>query len=201
MTDHENHRPRFPLNRRARFAAIGAGLLALGGTAGAIVMAETRPSVSMAPAVPVAIRTLSSTGIVTIRGRVAEVYGNKFVLQDGTGRALIDTGREGDRGQLVAIGQPVTVQGRFDHGFVHAAFLIGPDKKVQALGPLAGPPHRPHDGPDGGPDHGPDRGPNAPPPPRPDATSNAPPPPPSASVAAPAAATPGSASALDRKDQ
>jgi hypothetical protein len=157
MPEHNEHRFRFRLNRPAGLAVLGAGLLAFGGATGAVVMAETRPSVSMAPATPVAIRSLSSTGIVTIRGRVAEVYGNKFVMDDGTGRALVDTGHEGDERQLVAANQPVTVQGRFERGFVHAAFLVGPDNKVLALGPLAGPPHGPHDGPD--------HGPGAPPPP------------------------------------
>jgi hypothetical protein len=168
MPEHNEHRPRFRLNRPAGLAIFGASLLALGGATGAVFMAETRPSVSMAPATPVAIRTLSSTGIVTIRGRVAEVYGNKFVVEDGTGRALVDTGREGDERQLVTVNQLVTVQGRFERGFVHAAFLVGPDSKVLALGPLAGPPHGPHDGPD--------HGPGAPPPPG--ADGKAPPPPP-----------------------
>ena len=166
MPEHNEHRPRFRLNRPAGLAVLGAGLLALGGATGAVVMAETRPTVSMAPATPVAIRSVSSTGIVTIRGRVAEVYGNKFVMDDGTGRALVDTGREGDQRQLVTSNQPVTVQGRFERGFVHAAFLVGLDNKVLALEPLAGPPHGPHDGPD------------APPPPPPGADGKAPPPPP-----------------------
>lgn len=169
MPEHNEHHSRFRLGRYAGLA-LGAGLLALGGATGAVVVAETRPSVSMAPAAPVAIRSLSSIGIVTIRGRVAEVYGNKFVMQDGTGRALVDTGREGDERQLVVVNQPVTVQGRFDRGFVNAAFLVGPDNKVLALGPLAGPPHGPHDGPD--------PGPGAPPLPPPGADDRAPPPPP-----------------------
>lgn len=175
MSDHiEPPRARrgFGLNRRGNLALAGAGLLALGGATGAVVMAETRPSVSMAPATPVAIRSLSSTGIVTIRGRVGEIYGNKFIMADASGRALVDTGREGDDRQLVTAGEPVTVQGRFERGFVHAAFLVGPDSKVIALGPLAGPPRTPR-GP-GGP-HGP--GPDGPPPPRPGANDAAAPPP------------------------
>lgn len=182
MPDHKEHRPRFRLNRAASLAIFGAGLLALGGVTGAVVMAETRPSVSMAPAKPVAIRSLSSTGIVTIGGRVAEVYGNKFVMHDSTGRALVDTGREGDKRQLVTVNQPVTVQGRFERGFVHAAFLIGPDGKVLALEPLAGPPHRPHDGPD--------RGPGASPPPPPGMDAKAPPSQPASAAGAAAVVQP-----------
>ena len=163
MPDHAETRQRFLPRRPAGLALFGAGLLALGAAAGAVVMAETRPSVSMAPVTPVAIRSLASTGIVTIRGRVAEVYGNKFVVDDGTGRALVDTGPAGERRALPAAGAPVTVQGRFERGFVHAAFLVGPDARILALGPLAGPPHEPHDGPD--------RGPAAPPPPPPPAAA------------------------------
>lgn len=180
--------------RRGNLGLVAAGLLALGGAAGAVVMAETRPSVSMAPATPVAIRSLSSSGIVTIRGRVAEIYGNKFIMADASGRALVDTGREGDDRRLVTAGEPVTVQGRFERGFVHAAFLVGPDSKVTALGPLGGPPHGrrgpggPHD-----PDHGPDG-----PPPLLGADGNAVPPPTPAPVTTGAVATPANAPAVAR---
>lgn len=159
------HRLRSP--RSAALAAVA--LLAVGGGAGAVAMQATRPSVSMAPATPVAIRSLSSSAIVTVKGRVAEIYGNKFVMADATGRALVDTGREGEGGGLVKAGEPVTVQGRFDRGFIHAAFLVGPDSKVLALGPLGGPPHE-----HGGPRHEPENGPGAPPTPPPAAaTGNA----------------------------
>lgn len=169
-TDQSSIFRRFPRRRMVATLA-GAGLLAIGVAGGAAVVAETRPAVSMAPAVPVAIRSLSTDGIVTIRGQVAEIYGNKFVMSDGSGRALVDTGREGDRQALVTAGEPVTVQGRFDRGFVHAAFLVGPDSEVVALGPLGGPhghgaPHDRDRGPDG---PGGDRADNAPPPPPPPA--------------------------------
>jgi hypothetical protein len=100
------------LGRRGTLAIAAAGLLAIGAGAGAFAISETRPSVSMAPVAPVAIKSLSSEGIVTVRGRVAEIYGNTFILADQTGRALVDTGREGDDRQLVSVGAPVTVQGR-----------------------------------------------------------------------------------------
>ena len=129
--------------RRSRLTLTiaAAALVAAGGAAGAFALAETRPSVTMAPAVPVAIRSLASDGIVTVRGRVVEVYGNKFVMTDATGRALVDTGPAGEDG-LVKPGDPVTIQGRFDEGFLHAAFLVRSDGRVTALGPL----DRHHDG-------------------------------------------------------
>lgn len=172
------HRLRNP--RSAALAAIA--LLVVGGGAGAVAMHATRPPVSMAPATPVPIRSLSSSGIVTIKGRVAEIYGNKFIMQDASGRALVDTGREGESGGLVTAGEPVTVQGRFDRGFVHAAFLVGPDNKVTALAPLGGP----HEGfGRHGPRHGPDDGPGALPPGA-DRDGDASPPPPVAASGAPA---------------
>ena len=186
MSEHPAHPlpPRGFNFRRNRLALAAAGLLAVGGAAGAVTVAATRPSVTMAPATPVAIRSLQSDGrsggIVTIRGTVAEIYGNKFVMADPTGRALVDLGREGEDGTLVTAGQPVTIQGRFENGFVHAAFLVGAGGKLTALGPIGGPPHGPsgpgRDGP-GGPG-----GPGAPPPP----AGMAPPPPPMTAGAAPA---------------
>lgn len=175
MSDHPVPTTRLPVRRRIAGLA-AAGLIAVGAAAGAVAVEASRPSVTMAPATPVAIRSLGDNGIVTIRGQVAEIFGNKFVMADATGRALVDTGREGEGGTLVHPGEAVTVQGRFDRGFIHAAFLVSPGGKVVALGPLAGPhEHRgPHDGPaEREPGH------------------DAPPPPPPAPVAAPGlAATP-----------
>ncbi|KQN27110.1 hypothetical protein ASF00_12145 [Sphingomonas sp. Leaf34] len=180
MTEHSHIAPgkRFNL-RRNRLALAAAGLLVVGGAAGAVTVAATRPSVTMAPATPVAIRSLQSDGIVTIRGTVAEQYGNKFVMADRTGRALVDLGRGGEGSNLVATGQPVTIQGRFEDGFVHASFLVAPGGKVTALGPVGGPPHGPHGpGPEGPGRDGPGGpgGAGAPPPPPPPA-GVAPPPP------------------------
>ena len=178
---------------RGRPAILGAalGLLVLGGGAGALAVEANRPSVTMAPATPVAIRTLTNDddSIVTIRGRVAEIYGDKFVMADASGRALVETGREGEDGTLAKVGQPVTVQGRFDRGTLHAAFLVGADGKVKALGPLGRPPHdRGGPGGPGGPDRGPGAGPE-----------RAPPPPPAGAApvaaSAPAAAAPAQAPA------
>jgi hypothetical protein len=131
------------LSKRTRLAFAATALVAIGGTAGAIAVSATRPPVEMAPLSPVSIRSLvDSDSIVTLKGRVAEIYGNKFVIVDASGRALVDVGREGEGKDLVTVGQPLTVQGRFEHGFVHASFLIGAGSKVISLRP-AGPPHGP----------------------------------------------------------
>lgn len=153
-------------SRRARLGLAAIGLVAAGGIAGGVASHTMRPAVEMAPLHAVAIRTLPTvSGIVTIRGRVAETYGNKFVIDDGTARTLVDTGRAGDEAKLVGDGMPVTVQGRFERGFVDASFLVDAAGKVTALGPMGGP-HDRH-GPRGpGEDrmHGDDMGPPPPPP-------------------------------------
>lgn len=176
-----------PLTKRTRIALAGAALIAGGVAAGAVAVNATRPSIEMAPLAPTTIRNLTaSDSIVTLKGQAAEVFGNKFIIADASGRALVDTGRAGEDNALVSVGQPVTVQGRFDHGFLHASFLIGSDGKVISLRPV-GPPHGP-----GGPHD--DRRPRGERGPRDDhgLRDGAPPPPPVApsSTGAPAAAPP-----------
>src|SRR3978361_592927 len=45
---------------------------------------------------PGPIDKMAEQSAVAIKGDVAEVFGNKFVVQDGTGRALVDTGPRGE---------------------------------------------------------------------------------------------------------
>jgi len=177
--DTEDTKPR-RFSRRTGIALAGAALLAVGGVAGAVAVTATRPSVEMAPLAPVAIRSLTdSDTIVTLKGQTVEIFGNKFIMADASGRALVDTGRAGEDKVLVTVGQPVTVQGRFNNGYLRASFLIGVDGKVVSLRPVGPPPHGP-----GGPhdDRGPrgDRGPRA----------DAPPPPPPVAQPAPATVAP-----------
>ncbi len=170
------------IGRRERLGIAAAALLAAGAAGGAGAVALTRPTIEMAPTIATPIAKLpSSSGIVTVKGRVAEVFGTHVVVQDGSGRAMIDTGRDG--AGTLATGTPVLVQGRYDEGQLRAHFLVGPSGQVQAVGP-AHPPHGPGgpDGPGGpGRPHGPrDGGPDGPPPPPPGAGPNGPPPPPPA---------------------
>jgi hypothetical protein len=95
---------------------------------------------------PAPIDKMAERSPVAIRGDVAEVFGNQFVVQDGSGRALVDTGPRGEGRMVVAKGETVTVQGRFDRGVLHADVLAHADGRNEAFGP---------------PDHGP-KGPNGP---------------------------------------
>lgn len=111
---------------------------------------------------PVAIGRLQAADVVAVRGSVAEIYGNKFILQDDSGRMLVDLGPEGDDANVVTRGEQVSVQGRFDRGFIAAQVLSHADGRNQAFGP---PPPPPPPRPDRDADRGPGR--RLPPPPPP----------------------------------
>jgi hypothetical protein len=131
-------------HRRRRWMVfpIIAVALTIGAVGGAGAMKLMRPVPEMAPMSPVAISAMPASSLVTIKGKVAEIYGNKFILQDDSGKTLIETGRAGEGGGLVSKDEVVTIQGRFDDGFVHASYLIDQDGKTEALGPPGPPPHR-----------------------------------------------------------
>lgn len=130
---------RFRTRRWALAAA--AGLLIVGGLAGAAVTRSLRPVPAMAPGAPVAIASLPTLTkplvghrIATVRGTVAEIYGNSFILADTSGRTMVSLGRHADPASLVALKQQVTVQGRYADGVLRAGFLVGVDGQVTALG-------------------------------------------------------------------
>ncbi|NTI32985.1 hypothetical protein [Rhizobium rhizogenes] len=136
------HQP--PKKRTRHLAAFGItafAILAVGAAGGAGAMKLTRPSVELAPMTPVAISSMPDWSLVTIKGKVSEVFGNKFIVQDDSGRALVETGPAGDNGKLVDVNELITVQGRFEHGFLHGSYIVGQDGRTEALGPAGGPPH------------------------------------------------------------
>jgi hypothetical protein len=173
---------------KARIAMAGAALLLAGGGIGSAITHAVAPERVMAAAPPVRIGSLATMQapvlgdpIATVRGRIAEQFGNRVVLDDGSGRVLVDTG-PGRDGPTLAIGQTITAQGRYGDGSIHAMYLIGADGRTYATGR---PPHGPHPGgpdgpggprPDGPPPHG-GRGPGeaGPPPPPPPTPAGQPP--------------------------
>ncbi|KQN20672.1 hypothetical protein ASE86_15470 [Sphingomonas sp. Leaf33] len=176
------------LGTRQRLALGGAALLALGATGGAAAMAMTRPTVEMAPTVPTAVAELADTsGLVTVRGRVAGVYGDRVMVQDQSGRALVDVGRDAASG--LRTGAPLLVQGRFDDGQLRAHYLVDAAGAVQQVGPppppLGAGPRPRHDHGAGAPP--PPGGAGAPPPPPPGGAGAPPPPPPGAGAPPPGA--------------
>ena len=138
------HPPKPPHNKRTRhlatFGVTAFAILALGAAAGAGAMKLTGPSMELAPMTPVAIASIPDWSLVTVKGKVAEVFGNKFIVQDDSGRALVETGPAGDDGKLVALNEAISVQGRFERGFLHATYIVRQDGSVEALRPAGGPP-------------------------------------------------------------
>jgi len=119
---------------RGAMAAAAATLLVLGAAGGVGAAQASRPTITMAPIVRTPIAKLAtSSGVVTVTGRVAEVYGDRLVVQDASGRAMIAVGQEG-RG-VASVGQPLTVQGRFDDGQLRATYLVDRNGTVAAVGP------------------------------------------------------------------
>lgn len=197
---------------KTRFALAGVALLLAGGGVGSAITHAVQPERVMAAAPPVRIASLATlqapligAPIATVRGRIVEQYGRRVVLDDGSGRVLVETGPDRAGGPSFAVGQTITAQGRYDEGSIHAIYLIGADGRAYA----AEPPHGPHPGPGGpGGPEGPrppqgDRGPGdgAPPPPPPAGGAPAPmpgaapvptgaPAPAAAPTAAPAATAP-----------
>lgn len=131
------------LNRRlAAFGVAAFAILALGAVAGAGAMKLTRPSLELAPMTPVAISSVKDWSLVTVEGKVAEVFGNKFIVQDDSGRALVETGPSGHNGKLVSLNEAVSVQGRFENNVLRATYIVRQDGSIEALGRADGPPHR-----------------------------------------------------------
>jgi uncharacterized protein YdeI (BOF family) len=148
-----------PFRSGRRRVALAAGLLGAFGAGGGITAAALqarRPALIMLTPAP--ITSMQDWSEVAVKGQVAEIFGNKFILQDGSGHALVETGRSGESGQLVAKSEIVTVQGRFEHGFIHAEVISHPDGRNDFVGPPGPPP------PPGGPLalRGPSGGPAAP---------------------------------------
>lgn len=148
--------PRRTLPHRSALAAALLAACAVG--AGATALAQRGRAVTVVALTPAPITAMKDWSPVAVKGQVAEIFGNKFVIQDDGGRALVETGRQGEGGGLVAPAETVTVQGRFEHGFIHAIAIQHADGHNDLVGP-PGPPHPPR--PPGGPDR--DWGPAGPP--------------------------------------
>ncbi|MBS0533473.1 MAG: hypothetical protein JSR72_05415 [Proteobacteria bacterium] len=165
--------PREPARPRRRNALIGVSLvaaIALGalGGAGASRLAHRYMPQQVMLLQPAAIGQMKPDTMVAAKGKVAELFGNKFILDDGSGRVLVDTGPQGDNAPVADKDETVTVQGHFDRGQIHAQLLVRANGDTLAFGPPP-PPHGPK-GPKGpkearrGPPPPPDAGPDAPPP-------------------------------------
>ncbi len=91
MTDEIQSRPARKLSLRTGLAALA--LLGAGGAVGATAARLAGPAIEVAPLTPVTIASLKTgEGLVTVRGKVGEVYGSNFILADASGRTMIEGG-------------------------------------------------------------------------------------------------------------
>jgi len=173
--------PRRRLSRSAMAAGACVTLLVAGAAlgAGGTRLAQNWQPQSVMLLQPSPIDRLQDATPVAVKGEVAEIFGSKFIVQDGSGRALVDTGPRGERTPAAAKGETLTVQGRFDRGVIHAEIVTHADGRNEAFGPPRGPkgPKGPKGGPKDGPGARADRGP-PPPPGGPDGDDDDAPPPP-----------------------
>jgi len=130
---------------RARFGFATAllGAFVIGGGVTAAALHTRRPALLMLTPAPIA--SMHDWSSVAVKGQVTEIFGNKFVVQDPSGRALVETGRAGEGGGLVAKDESVTVQGRFERGVIQAQAISHMDGRNDLIGP-PGPPPRPPGG-------------------------------------------------------
>lgn len=130
---------------RGLLAGAALAVLIAGAAAGAggVKMAQRWQPQSVMLLQPTAINKLEAGDAVAVRGSVAEIFGNKFVLDDGTGRALVDLGPRGEDADVVTKGETVTVQGRFDRGIMHARIVSHADGRNDAFDGPPPPPDAP----------------------------------------------------------
>lgn len=182
-TDQKPPPRRFRCGSRLVCGVVLAAVLFAGAAAGAGVTRHIQHSYPQAVLLlqPKPIAQLANFTPVAIKGEVAETFGSKFIVQDESGRALVDTGPRGDKAPATK-GETVTVQGHFANGIIHVDVIVHADGRSEGFGPPRpghGPGHDPGDrhdehgpgfgpnhgfGPDHGANHGPDRGPPPPPP-------------------------------------
>lgn len=136
-------RPRRRIPRR--IAALAALVVAFGAGGAAVHLADGGRRATVLALAPAPITAMKAGEAAAVKGEVTDVFGNRFVVSDGTGKALVDTGPSGEGRDLVKPGETVTVQGRFDRGQLRAAVLSHADGRQDGLdpGPGFGPPRSP----------------------------------------------------------
>ncbi|WP_413163016.1 DNA-binding protein [Capilliphycus salinus ALCB114379] len=94
-----------------------------------------KPSFSQVP-----IRDLQRTQGLTITGVVTAVFGNEFVVDDGTGQILVEAGPPWYHQIRINQGEAVTVVGEYDDDDFDAFTITRQDGTVLNIRPASGPP-------------------------------------------------------------
>lgn len=89
------------------------------------------------PATPIA--SLQNVDGMTISGRVTDIFGNKFVLEDASGRVLVETGPQ--RGNQIEVrdGEELQVIGEPRNGSFDAFTIVRADGSRVEIRPAGGP--------------------------------------------------------------
>ena len=88
------------------------------------------------------IRDVTAPDGISITGTVTGVFGNKFVLEDDSGKVLVEGGPDGQRKLDIQMGEKLAVTGRPDRGSFEAFTITRADGsriELRPAGPL--PPH------------------------------------------------------------
>lgn len=85
------------------------------------------------------IGQLNTAQGVTISGTVADIFGNKFVIEDASGKMLVENGPEWFRKIEVTRGEKLTVIGRPDGGSFEAFAIVRADGTRIEVRPARGP--------------------------------------------------------------
>jgi len=132
---HINRKGFVPMRTPKKTLGLAAALTSA--FAATLVFAQmATPPVAPAPGSRAMNAPLFSPNAVRIEGTVREIFGNKFIVEDETGRKLIETGPRGQETARVAVGDKITVDGMMREGFVHANVVTMADgRQVAFRGP------------------------------------------------------------------
>jgi hypothetical protein len=124
-----------PKKRNLRIWLAAAALLMTGIIIGGGLARAFGPTVEMAPQRVVALKDVATTsGVLTVKGRVTQLFGPRLMIEDGAGRMLVETGRgHWLASPLAVVGDVVTVQGRYADGAIRASFVVDAKGNVVAL--------------------------------------------------------------------
>lgn len=107
---------------------LSSGLVAVGG-------GWCIPALAQAP-----IASLNQADDIVIEGRVTDIFGNKFVLADDSGRILVETGPHWFTRIDVRPGERLRVIGRAEGAGFDAFRIVREDGREIHIRPSSGPP-------------------------------------------------------------
>ena len=84
---------------------------------------------------PSPIDRMQADNVVAVKGSVAEIFGNKFILQDDSGRALVEPGPRARAATSSTKGERSRCRAASTRGFIVAQVVSHADGRNEAFGP------------------------------------------------------------------